>query len=65
MERNLIQISHSEDGNIGLYSTPMTLTQDEFMAEWNKFPSQDSFDEENTIDAERLFVDEIYIDNPF
>ena len=63
--RRLIQVAHSEDGNIGLYSVPYDTPQTLFMIEWNKFPSQDAFDEENEIDAERVFVDEIFIDNPF
>jgi hypothetical protein len=63
--RRIIQISHSEDGNIGLYSVPIHLTESEFMTEWNKYPDQDAFDEENQINAEREFVDEYFIDNPF
>lgn len=65
METKLIQVSHSDEGNIGLYSVPNNVGEDEFMNEWNKYPDQDAFDEENEINAERVFVDEIYIDNPF
>lgn len=64
-DQKLIQVKHSDVGNIGLYSVPNSVTHDEFMAEWNRFPGQDRFDDYNRIQAQRVFVNEIYIDNPF
>lgn len=65
MKKKLYQLINDDEGLLGLYSVPNEIGQGDFMTEWNKFDDQNDFDEKNTINAERMFVDEIFTDNPF
>lgn len=61
MEQKFIQITSKDGSEIGIYVLPSKMSQEEFKAEFDKFEEQDDFDNDNTIGAERLYIEEEWI----
>lgn len=59
-EKVLVQASVVDTGEpLGLYLVPKGKV-DEFENELNLFGDQDKFDEDNSVDAERVFAEEVF-----
>jgi hypothetical protein len=60
--KKLIQVYNLDSQQLGIYKVPAELSDEEFNAEFIKYEDQNDFDDMNTIEAERVFIEEeVYV----